>query len=415
MINEPSILNFKTDKDVNYAISNAFTYAFNIDRSKFLLDTVHWSAEEQVNRDLFVKSTPWYKGYRERLETNTIQRSEPTNYSDSVPVGSDEYNFIVRDKNLVEYVPESAIDPAGATMDMSYKTVDNRVALIALSWWTLFISTKDGRRMIYYPYTSQLKDSENLIKSPGRNVWYKDSLISNYYTNLGLNINEIPDELNMTNYEGYEFSFSLLHMQIFLESEGLNFVLWLYNYIKKNNGLVPYNYVDEYRNSLNDNPVYRDKTTINLEIPNLLGKSSQSDKKSTGQIDSASGISQTTMTRETHSCGLIINNLENITDLNFTNENLKKRLNTKFKRLIVPSNNNEKIRVNKISESSQYSSRINDEATEIVLAFNSMNTRIPINYVSTEHMEELKSYNLTQNIISRKIDTVDEKTIPRSK
>ena len=402
MLQEPTLLDFKTERDVNYAIANAFIYAMNISKCKFLLDALHWSAEQEVNSDLFDKSAPWYKGY-EQSESEPI-RYTPIDEPVSDNPSQDEMNYTKRDKSLVEYVPKHIMDPWNeGTLNLSYKLIDNRVALLALSWWTLFISTKDGQRMVYYPYTSQLKDAQNLKTHPSRNVWFKDTLISEYYRNLGVNTQNLPEIVG----EEGALDFMYISLESFLKSEGFKFVLWLYNYVKSNKGLVPYIYSDEYLNSLNDTPVYRNGGIVDINQTTPLGKFSNTDQNR--QIDGATGISQTSFNRNNNSCGVLLNTPENIEDLNFTNENLKIRINRKFKKLLREQTQ-ENVTL-KQTDRVQYSNRITMEAQEIASAFTDFNSRVTINYVSSETLDRMTTYGLTSPLIKRTINVVDEKNI----
>jgi len=402
MLQDPSLLDFKTERDVNFAIADAFIYTMNIDKSKFLLDVLHWSAEQEVNSDLFDRSAPWYKGY-EQSESEPI-RYTPIDEPVSDNPSQDEINYTTRDKNLVEYVPKHIMDPWNeGTLNLSYKLIDNRVALLALSWWTLFISTKDGQRMVYYPYTSQLKDSENLKLYPSRNVWFKDTLVSEYYRNLGINTQNLSEIIG----EEDALDFSYIHMKSFLKAEGLDFVLWLYNYVKLNKGLVPYNYSDEYLNSLNNVPVYRNGGVVDITLNTPLGRSSISEQNR--QIDGATGISQTFFNRDANSCGVLLNTPENIQDLDFTNQNLKIRINRKFKKFLR-ENVQKNISI-KDADRVQYSDRIIMEAQEVASALTDFNARVPVNHVSSENLDRMKQYNLTSPLIQRSISLVDEKNI----
>lgn len=402
MLQEPTLLDFKTERDVNYAIANAFIYAMNISKCKFLLDALHWSAEQEVNSDLFDKSAPWYKGY-EQSESEPI-RYTPIDEPASDKPSQDEMNYTKRDKSLVEYVPKHIMDPWNeGTLNLSYKLIDNRVALLALSWWTLFISTKDGQRMVYYPYTSQLKDAQNLKTYPSRNVWFKDTLMSEYYRNLGVNTQNLPEIVG----EEGALDFSYTDLESFLKLEGLKFVLWLYNYVKKNNGLVPYIYSDEYLNSLNDTPVYRNGGIIDINLNTPLGKFSNTDQNR--QIDGATGISQTSFNRDANSCGILLNTPENIQDLTFTNENLKIRINRKFKK-ILREQTQESI-TSKPTDRVQYSNRIVLEAQEVASTFTGFNGRVTVNYVSSENVDRMTTYGLTSPLIQRPTNVVDEKNI----
>ena len=414
MLQEPTLLDFKTERDVNYAITNAFIYTMNISKCKFLLDALHWSAEQEINDDLFQKSAPWYKGYVEEDLGSSGIRYTPIDEPASDNPSQDETNYATRDKTSIEYVPKHITDPWNeGTLNLSYKLIDNRVALLALSWWTIFISTKDGQRMVYYPYTSQLKDAEYLVFLPGRNFWIKDTLISEYYQSLGVNtqnLGESPSYLGKDKIVGEEgaLDFSYISMKSFLQAEGLKFVLWLYNYVKTNKGLVPYNHSDEYLNSLNDVPMYRHGGIVDISLT-TLGKFSNTDRKMR-QVDGSTGVSQTFFDRDPHSCGILLNTPENIKDLNFTDENLKIRINKKFKKLLRDTLN-ERLGTSKPTDRVMSVDRITIEAAEIASSFTDFNGRVTVNYVSSENLDRMTTYGLTSPLIKRPINVIDEKNI----
>lgn len=377
---EKDLLDFKHILDVNYAIRDAFIYVRTINRSKFLLDTLHWEVEQLVNEDLFEESTPWNKGYTETIDPATGKTTDvrPSNQNDPVSdnPSPEETRYIKRDRNLREYVPKIYTNYIEHQGNINYQLIDSRVCSLALSWWTMFLSTKDGIRMIYYPYTSQLKDNINLSEHPSRTAWFKDELLSSYYADLGLNYAEnFPETLSLEHQ--YDINFNL--MVDMLNTKGLNFVLWLYNYIKVNNGLCPYNFYEEFYESIYDVPQYRGGSTINLENTNVFGKSAPSNSEN--QIDSATGLSQTELRREYNSCGIIINTLDNQDEINFSNSNLKRRLSRNldfdfFENINLPQN-----MVIKKKENIQSNSRIEKEA--IIMSNSFTNSRMKSPYPDT--------------------------------
>jgi hypothetical protein len=356
--NEPSILDFKTEQDVNFAIANSFMYVFNINRYKDHINILHWCAETEVNADLHTSTTK-------------------TIHSDS------EY--------VEEYIPDRILNSRDPIGYLSYSLIDDRIALLALSWWTMFISTKDGARMVYYPYTSQIKDSENLKIYPSRNAWFKDTMISKYYEDLGVDLKKVPDIITIEKNEIGALDYNFFTIVPFLQTEGFKFVLWLYNYIKLNKGLVPYSPIDEYVSSINDIPIYRNGNVVDLNSKSPLGKFSASNELK--QIDSATGISQTGFNRNSHSCGLIINTPENIEDLLFTNENIKIRFSKKFIDFTPNTDKNtDKLTTenSKIKDIVQYNSRIIDEASQISSFFTKLDLQIPKNTVSVRGVNEIE-------------------------
>jgi hypothetical protein len=341
MNNEPSFLDFKTERDINYAIANAFIYALHIDRYKFHLDSILWNAEQVINDDLFTLSAPWYKGYIEQP-----QRVVPNTERPSDNPSKEEQAYIERDKNLTTYVPNHYLNPTDLMTDMSYQTIDNRIGILALSWWTMFISTKDGHRMIYFPYTSQLADWVNLQKYPSRNVYIKDDSVAEYYNRnyafATTDSNILPDVItqeliNDTSKPTPIMDINFIRMKELLELEGLNFVLWLYNSIKANGFLVPYDFMTEYRKSTSDTAMYRDGRKVDIYnqlslaregMGSDISSATNSRGKLTPDKHGSTGMSQSGFFRNSHSCGLLINPPENIEDLQFTAQKIRRRLNS---------------------------------------------------------------------------------------
>jgi len=417
---EKELIDFKKVSDVNYAIKDAFIYVRTINRSKFLLDVLHWEVEQLVNEDLFEESTPWNKGYTETIDPSTGETTDVRPTNQTIPVsdnpGDEESKYIRRDRTLREYVPKIYTNPIEYQDNINYQIVDSRVAALALSWWTMFLSTKDGVRMLYYPYTSQLKDNINLSDYPSRNAWFKDELLSKYYSDMGLKYAEtLPEILTIDNQ--YDITFDL--MSNMLETNGLHFVLWLYNYIKVNNGLCPYSFYEEFYDSIDQVPQYRDSTTIDLENTNVFGKSAE--VRTDRQIDFATGLSQTPLRRDYNSCGIIINTIDNRSEVEFTNSNLKKRLSNNlsfdfFESLPLPQNS-----VLKKREGTQGNSRIEKEA--IVVSNSFTNGRLKCFYPDTGkfNVERMRSQGLLSGTIDwfydgdikRDTKKVDEKSLRR--
>jgi hypothetical protein len=162
-----------------------------------------------------------------------------------------------------------------------------------------------------------------------------------------------------------------------------------------------------YLNSLNNVPVYRNGGVVDITLNTPLGRSSISEQNR--QIDGATGISQTFFNRDANSCGVLLNTPENIQDLDFTNQNLKIRINREFKKFLR-ENVQENISI-KDADRVQYSDRIIMEAQEVASALTDFNARVPVNHVSSENLDRMKQYNLTSPLIQRSISLVDEKNI----
>lgn len=343
MKQEPALTDFKTETDINYAIANAFIYVFNIERSKFLLDTLMWSAEQTANEHLLQKSAPWNKGFSFNLNTGNLSYAYE-NPSDS-PSG-DETKYITRDKTLEEYFPKRLMNPFMTINNVSYRAIDDRVALFALSWWIMFLSTKNGFRMVYWPHSSQLSDSKFAYLHQNRSHWYIDSVVSEYYKSIGIDKTEFAGKAigdtpsiwaNIKDATDSMIQIHYLGMKTLLEAEGLKFVLWLYNYIKSNNNLVPYDFSNEYMKSLGDTPTYRGGRKLDVNQYGLFPENSF-DKQPISSMNinpsvkhSATGISQTGLKRDSNSCGILIRNTDVITEASFTNYKLKEILRKKFR------------------------------------------------------------------------------------